>query len=269
MQAEELLKQGELDAALDALQQAIRKEPSNAKLRVFLFQLLCVIGAWKRALSQLDVAADLDPLNLPMAQTYREAIHCEFFRNEVFSGEKSPLIFGDPPEWTAFLLEALRLSGKGEHAQAENLRNQAFELAPATPGTLDDQAFNWLADADTRIGPMFEAIVNGRYYWIPMQRIKKISIDPPEDLRDMVWTPAHLTFENEGESVALLPARYPGTENETETALKLSHKTEWLTPADGVYIGLGQRMLASDQDEYPLLNTREIEFQTATDSATE
>ncbi|MES9850215.1 MAG: type VI secretion system accessory protein TagJ [Candidatus Thiodiazotropha sp. L084R] len=163
----------------------------------------------------------------------------------------------------------MRLSGKGEHAQAENLRNQAFELAPTTPGTIDDQAFNWLADADTRIGPMFEAIVNGRYYWIPMQRIKKISIDPPEDLRDMVWTPAHLTFENEGESVALLPARYPGTENETETALKLSHKTEWLTPADGVYIGLGQRMLASDQDEYPLLNTREIEFQTATDSATE
>ncbi|MES9939065.1 MAG: type VI secretion system accessory protein TagJ [Candidatus Thiodiazotropha sp. 6PLUC2] len=269
MEAEELLKQGELDAALDALQQAIRKEPSNAKLRVFLFQLLCVVGAWERALSQLDVAADLDPLNLPMAQTYREAIQCELFRKEVFGGEKSPLIFGDPPEWTAFLLESLRLSGKGEYAQAESLRNQAFELAPTSSGMLDEQPFAWLADADSRIGPMFEAIVNGRYYWIPMQRLKKVSIEAPEDLRDMVWTPAHLTFENEGEAVALLPARYPGTEQETDTALKLSRKTEWLTPADNLYIGLGQRMLATDQNEYPLLNTREIEFQAATDSTTE
>ncbi|MET0123754.1 MAG: type VI secretion system accessory protein TagJ, partial [Candidatus Thiodiazotropha sp. 6PLUC9] len=134
---------------------------------------------------------------------------------------------------------------------------------------LDEQPFAWLADADSRIGPMFEAIVNGRYYWIPMQRLKKVSIEAPEDLRDMVWTPAHLTFENEGEAVALLPARYPGTEQETDTALKLSRKTEWLTPADNLYIGLGQRMLATDQNEYPLLNTREIEFQAATDSTTE
>ncbi|MEW8586643.1 MAG: tetratricopeptide repeat protein, partial [Candidatus Thiodiazotropha sp.] len=56
MDAEELLQQGQIDEALQALQQAIRKEPSNVKLRVFLFQLLCVIGAWERALSQLEVA---------------------------------------------------------------------------------------------------------------------------------------------------------------------------------------------------------------------
>jgi type VI secretion system protein ImpE len=269
MQAEELLKQGELDAALDDLQQAIRKQPSDAKLRVFLFQLLCINGTWERALSQLKVAADLDPLNLPMAQTYQEAIRCELFRKKVFSGDKSPLIFGDPPEWSAFLIEALRLSGKGEYTQAEDLRNQAFELAPASPGSIDEQPFGWIADADSRIGPIMEAIVNGRYYWVPMQRLRKVSIEPPEDLRDMVWIPAHLTFENEGEAVALLPARYPETENETENSLKLSRKTEWRTPADGVYIGLGQRMLATDQDEYPLLNSRELQFQSAMDSTTE
>ncbi|MEW8551662.1 MAG: tetratricopeptide repeat protein, partial [Candidatus Thiodiazotropha endolucinida] len=54
MDAEELLKQGQLDEALQALQQTIRKEPSNAKFRVFLFPLLCVIGVWERALSHLD-----------------------------------------------------------------------------------------------------------------------------------------------------------------------------------------------------------------------
>jgi type VI secretion system protein ImpE len=78
-----------------------------------------------------------------------------------------------------------------------------------------------------------------------------------------------LTFENEGETVALIPSRYPGSESAADAALKLSHKTEWQTPAEGVYIGLGQRMLATDQDEYPLLNVREIQFQAATDGETE
>jgi type VI secretion system protein ImpE len=230
---------------------------------------LCVIGTWERALNQLDVAADLDSLNLPMAQTYREAIRCELFRREVFSGDKSPLIFGDPPQWSAFLIEALRLMGKGEYSQAETLRNQAFETAPATAGMIDEHPFTWIADADSRLGPMLEAIINGRYYWIPLQRLKQISIDPPEDLRDMVWIPAHLKFENEGEVVALLPARYPATENETDSNLKLSRKTEWQTPAEGVYIGLGQRMLVTDQDDFPLLNTRQIQFQSATQSVAE
>ncbi|MET0068559.1 MAG: type VI secretion system accessory protein TagJ [Candidatus Thiodiazotropha sp.] len=260
MDAEELLQQGQLDEALQALQQAIRKEPANVKLRVFLFQLLCVIGEWERALSQLDVAADMDSLNLPMAQTYRQAIQCELFRKEVFNGTRSPLIFGDPPEWTAFLIEALKHAGSGEYSQSETLRNQAFESAPGSAGNIDGQPFEWIADADNRVGPMLEAIINGRYYWIPMQRLKEVSIEPPEDLRDMVWAPAHLTFENEGQAVALIPSRYPNTENESDAMLKLARKTEWHEPYPGLYSGLGQRMFTTDQDEYPLLGTRQIVF---------
>jgi type VI secretion system protein ImpE len=266
MQAEALLQQGELDAALASLQQTIREEPSNAKWRVFLFQLLCVTGSWERALNQLKVAADLDEINLAMAQTYHEAIQCERFRKEVFRGHRSPLIFGDPPEWSAFLIEALRLFGSGEYAQAEQLRQQAFEHAPGIPGSIEDQPFSWIADADTRIGPMFEAIVNGRYYWIPMQRLKKVTIEPPVDLRDLVWAPAQLTFENAGESVALIPVRYSGTEDHADVAEKLSKKTDWEQPYEGVYTGLGQRMLVTDQDEYPILGVRKILFQSSEES---
>jgi type VI secretion system protein ImpE len=38
--------------------------------------------------------------------------------------------------------------------------------------------------------------------------------------------------------------------------LQLSHKTEWIEQAEDVYIGLGQRMLATDEGEYPLLDAR-------------
>jgi type VI secretion system protein ImpE len=261
MQAEKLLQQGELEAALDALQQTIRKEPANAKWRVFLFQLLCITGDWERALKQLQVSADLDSLGIPMAQTYREAIRCELLRKEVFDGLRSPLIFGDPPQWTALLIEALRFTGQGEVTQADQLRQQAFDQAPTTPGQIDGQPFEWIADADSRIGPVLEAIVNGRYYWIPVQRLKQMTIDAPEDLRDLVWVPAHLKFANEGEVVALLPARYPGTETAQDNTLKLARKTEWQQHHEALYIGLGQRMLATDQDEYPLLGVRQIQFQ--------
>jgi len=36
----------------------------------------------------------------------------------------------------------------------------------------------------------------------------------------------------------------------------LSHKTEWIEQEEDVYIGMGQRMLASDEGEYPLLDVR-------------
>jgi len=263
MRAEELLHQGDLSGALAELQQAVRSDPANAKLRVFLFQLLCVVGDWERALTQLEVAGELDTLNLAMVQTYREAIRCELFRQRVFNGETSPLIFGDPPEWTAYLLEALRLTASGEHAQANELRARAFELAPATPGSIDDTPFTWIADADARLGTMLEIIVNGRYYWVPFQRLTTIDIEPPEDLRDLIWVPAHLTLENQGETVALIPSRYPGSERSEDTQLQLAKKTLWDAPAEGVFLGAGQRLLTTDIDEYPLLNTRKIILQPA------
>ncbi len=55
MTAEQLLKEGRPDEALKDLQKAVRDDPANAKPRVFLFQLLSVLGDWKRADTQLKV----------------------------------------------------------------------------------------------------------------------------------------------------------------------------------------------------------------------
>ncbi len=46
MQAEESLREGRLQDALAELQAQVRKEPANAKYRIFLFQLLAVLGQW-------------------------------------------------------------------------------------------------------------------------------------------------------------------------------------------------------------------------------
>jgi len=80
--AEQCLREGDPAAALARLQEEVRARPSDAKLRVFLFQLLCVTGQWERALNQLAVASELDASTLPMVQTYGEAVRCEAIRRQ-------------------------------------------------------------------------------------------------------------------------------------------------------------------------------------------
>ena len=141
--AEQHLKNSDPAAALARLQEDVRARPSDAKLRVFLFQLLCVLGQWERALNQLKVASELEPLALPMAQMYGEAVRCEAIRNDVFAGRRAPMVFGQPEQWLALLIESLLVGGRGNEKQAEELRLRAFEEAETSQGEINGQPFEF------------------------------------------------------------------------------------------------------------------------------
>ena len=262
-EAKQVLTEGDLVQSLSELSDKVRNDPSNVNDRVFLFQLLSVLGYWDRALTQLKVVGELDAITLLMVQTYREALRCEVYRSGVFIGKRLPMIFGEPEQWIALLLEALKLTIQDKNTQAHSVRAEAFDLAPVSSGTINNQPFEWIADADSRLGPCLECVLNGRYYWIPFYRIREINIEAPCDLRDEVWMPANFVWGNGGEAVGLIPTRYPGTEKSDDSQLLRAKKTQWLEQDDEVYFGLGQRMLATDQDEYPLMDIRTIKFNTA------
>lgn len=267
MSAAEAIRAGNVQEALDRLQQEVRAHPAESKHRIFLFQLLAVRGQWERALTQLNVAGELDPGALVMVQAYRETIQCEALRQEIFAGKRSPLIFGDPAPWLAQLVEALRLSAGGDHASAGRLREEAFAASPASSGRINDIPFAWIGDADSRLGPVLEVVVNGRYYWAPFHRIRFLRMEAPADLRDSVWMPAHFTWVNGGETVGFIPTRYVETTSTTDDALLLARKTEWNKLAEGAYCGMGQRMMTTDQDDYPLMDIRTIAFDNAPDDS--
>jgi type VI secretion system protein ImpE len=258
--AEEHLRAGELQEALKELQSEVKKKPAEPRLRVFLFQILAVMGDWERALTQLEVAAGLNPDALAMKATYQDVLRCEAERRAVFAGQASPLIFGEPAEWIALLVQALRLTAEGHFAEAARLRDSAFEAAPTTAGRIDDQPFEWIADADSRIGPMLEAIMNGKYYWIPFMRLRAVKIEKPVDLRDVAWSPATVTFVNGGETVVMIPTRYPGSESSADPRIVLARRTEWVEQGDDAHLGIGQRLLATDAGEFPLMDVRSIEL---------
>lgn len=260
MPVEQLLADGKLDDALGELQAQVRKDPSNPKHRVFLFQLLSVRGEWNRAMVQLNVLGEMDKASLAMVHTYREALRCEALRAEVFAGTKSPVILGEPPQWIAHLMEALKLTADGHYVRSQELRETALEAAEAASGTIDGQPFEWLADGDSRLGPVLEAIVNGRYYWVPIENVLQLVLEEPCDLRDLVWMPGYLTLANGGESPALIPTRYPGSESSDDDMIRLARKTEWTEQEGEVYLGQGQRMLMTDAGEYALMDARSIQL---------
>jgi type VI secretion system protein ImpE len=273
--AEDLLAAGDPAGALKALQQQVRGNASNAKLRTFLFQLLAVLGQWPRALDQLKVCGELDAGTLAMVNTYTSALQCEGVREAVFAGTTLPHIFGPPTQWVALLVQALQIEAGGDSARGAQTRQQALDLAPGTPGSMTPAKqpdaplrFEWLADADSRLGPVLEVIINGRYGWLPFMHLQALQIEPVEDLRDLIWAPAHLTFTNGGDTVALLPVRYAGTPLAEGGSLAMARQTQWLAMTDAAsegppqYRGLGQRMWATDSAELGLLEIGQVVFDT-------
>ena len=259
MTPEELVKDGRPDEALKGLQTRIRDEPANAKSRVFLFQLLSVLGDWQRADTQLQVLSEMDSDSMMLSRIFEPVLVCEAIRADIFAGKRTPIIFGTPPEWIGPLVQAMELFGKGEFRAGVELRDKAFEAAPMSAGKINGEAFEWIADADERLGPVLEVILEGRYYWIPFCRIRQVFIEPVSDLRDLVWAPAQFVWENGGQAAGHIPTRYAGTESSGDGKLKLARKTEWSNKG-GINLGLGQRILATDTAEYPLLEIRSLEI---------
>lgn len=259
MNAATLFKSGDLTACKEQLFKEIKKDPSNVNLRIFLFQLSCVSRDWKRAVTQLDVLKNLSDLTLALVNTYKQLIECELKRERVLSGDIEPMCFGKPSDWLAYYIKAYQNYCSGEMEEAKELLKKGAELAPAISGTINDDPFEWLSDGDVRFGPAIEVILNGGYYWLPLEYVKEISFEPLEDLRDMIWRPANLTLKNNGKLIVFIPSRYPFIGNATDAQL-LARICDWNEPVDNFYVGNGQRIFISDVAEYPILDINIIKF---------
>lgn len=79
---------------------------------------------------------------------------------------------------------------------------------------------------------------------------------------DLIWISAQFTFLNQGQAIALIPARYPGPETQDD-ASRLASKTTWDPLDEHTYAGLGQRMLVTDHMGYALFDVRNIRMSSA------
>jgi protein involved in temperature-dependent protein secretion len=261
MDADQLLRDGDLDGARSALVETVRSNPADERARMFLFQLLALAGEWDKARTHLEALARLSAEARMLATVYSMAMKAEQQRTEIFAGrERMPIIRG---AWAEGLADALMHYANGRRVEGDAARDAALDQAPDTPGELDGARFDWITDADGRFGPTFEVIIQGRYGLVAFSEVVRVNSEGPRDLRDTVWYPTQIEF-HEGQSVAgLLPTRYPGSELSNDLAMRMGRGTGWQTGAAGE-VGSGQHLLAlSGGEEVGLLALRSLVFDQA------
>jgi type VI secretion system protein ImpE len=181
-------------------------------------------------------------------------------REKAFAGQVPPALLVNTSPWAGDLAVALGASLQGRIDDAEAARTRAFDAAPDTPGRFNDQDFEWIADADPRFGPACEAVIHGRWGLVPVEPVRKITSDGPQDLRDLVWFPVEIEFKTGQGAAAILPVRYPGTRDATDANLRLARATDWREGSLGAE-GLGQKLWSlGDGQDVGILALRHLAF---------
>jgi type VI secretion system protein ImpE len=229
MTARQLYQAGKLDEAIEALGAEIRDNPTDAQRRAFLFELLCFAGQFDRAEKHLNVLGSGGRDAEMGALLYHAALHAERLRQDMFQKESFPLSAAKP-----------------------------------VGGTINGQSFTTITDADPRIGPRLEIFAAGQYMWLPFEHVETVRVEAPKRLRDLLWAPAIVrpaqTFKGLELGEALLPVLAPLTWRHPDAAVRLGRVTEWQALSDGDQAPIGQKMLLVDDEEFPILELRELEI---------
>ncbi len=235
MDAAALYKAGQLQPAIEALGMELRRQPTDTRRRIFLFELLCFAGEYDRASKQLDVLAGSSKDAESGAMLYRAALHAQRTREGMFE--------------------------RGE------LPQDAEEGSPA--GTLNGERFSMLTDEDSRIGASLEVYIAGSYTWVPFRYIESLKMEPPTRLRDLLWAPAILKatkdFRLQDLGQVLLPVLAPLSYRHPDDAVKLGRSTVWIEDERYGAVPAGQKLFVADESDYPLLEVRELAFGHAED----
>ena len=234
MNAQELYRAGRLGDALKALSAEVRDNPTDARRRTFLFELLCFAGEYSRADKQLEVLAQAGPSSEIGVLLYRSALFAERQRQDLFESGSYP--------------------------------NKV--VLPERSGAINGKSFKSFSDADPRIGARLELFAAGNYLLLPFEHIASIHIEPPKRLRDLLWTPAAVrttpSFKGTELGEVMLPVLSPFSWKNPDDAVRLGRATVWEeNEAFDDQIPIGQKMWLADDEEIPFLELRSLEFNPA------
>jgi type VI secretion system protein ImpE len=259
--AQDNYREGDLTAAVSAALEEVKQNPSDAGRRGFLCELLCFAGDLERADRQLDALGHQEPEVMAGVGLFRQLIRAEQARQQFFTDGRLPEFLDQPSPVLRMHLEASVLLRDGKSAEAVELLGRAEEQRPHTAGTCDGRAFEDLRDLDDLTAPVFEVLTsNGKYYWIPIERVDTMEVHAPARPRDLLWPRVHMVVQGGPDGEVFLPALYPGSQADPDQRIRLGRVTEWRGGGGAPVRGAGQRTLLVGEEAQPLLEVRELAF---------
>lgn len=251
----DLLKAGRLSEALERVAEEVKAKPSDLAARTFYFELLSLSGDLDRAAKQLDVLANETG---EMGSLYLGAIQAEKERRSFFHGGPRPKLLVDSPYANAYL-EAVECYAAGQSSAALERLNATDAPAPLH-AFLNGEEVHELNDSHDLLGPFVELVIDGHYAWAPWDAIHSLSIPEPRYLRNTVWTPASLSLHSGDQGPVLLFSLYVDS-HLGEDDVKLGRSTTWQQDPAGFTIASGQKVIATELRDWPILEIRSIEVE--------
>jgi type VI secretion system protein ImpE len=250
MQAKDHFKAGQLAEAIAAAKEEVRAQPGNVSPRVFLAELLCFAGDAERAEQQLDTATQVDPRQAVGIALLRQLLRAEVARRQFHSEGRLPEFLDQPSEELKRRLSASIAIREGKLAEAAKLLEESEAARPRLRGVLNGQPFDDLRDLDDLTASFLEVLTtNGKYYWIPLERVESAEFKAPTGPEDLLWRSVKMSVRGGPDGEVYLPVLYHGSHAAPTDALRLGRATDWQGGDGSPVRGLGQRtFLAGDQD---------------------
>ena len=261
MNAKQHYEAGNLREALEAATDEVRGHPTDTAQRGFLAELLCFSGEFERADRQLDTIGQQEPQAMVGVSMYRQLIRAEMARQQFFTEGRLPEFLDKPSPAIQIYLEASIELREGDAPKAaqrlEEVEQQRFHVS----GRCDGEPFDDLRDLNDLTAACLEVLTsNGKYYWIPIEKVESIELHPPKRPRDLIWRGARMVVDQGPDGEVFLPTLYPNTHASDDDKLRLGRATDWIGGDDSPAQGVGLRTFLVGEGDRTILQINQIEF---------
>jgi len=262
MNAREYYQAGQLDNAIKAIIEEVKKNPTDTNRRGFLSELLLIAREWDRADKQLDMIGHQSPDAMMGIMLWRQIIRAGQAREQFLTKGRVPEVLEVPDALVQRYLKASVLMRDGQKSEAAAELEEAERNRTPLSGKLDDIQFSDFRDLDDRMPGVLEVFTStGKYYWIPFFRIVSLDIFAPESALDLVYRRAHLEINGDGpDGEVYLPATYMPVPEEDREAALLGRTTDWLGGDGEPVMGVGQKMFFVGEQAKTIMEITRLRF---------
>jgi len=255
---------GELQNAIAAALAEVKSHPTDVEKRMVLSQLFAFNGELERADKQLDIIGTQSPDAAVNVAEFRQLIRAAQSRQDFYASGAMPEFLGEPTESQQKQLKASIALREGNLSEARELLEQAAEYGDTLAGVCDGDEFAGFRDLDDLLGTTIELLTsNGKYYWVPAERLISLKFLPIEMYHQLLWRRAEIQVQDGPDGVVHVPVTYANVNMELDDQAKLGRMTDWHATEEGPVLGMGQKTWLIGDSDRPLMSMESLSMATA------